>query len=255
MASDPGRLAKIFDPPGDTRRRVSPTTQFPHSCIGQLECTFGPNRTYLGTGILIDERHVVTCAHNLYDNVDRTLVKAVRFACALDADRYPYGQWIGASGVSVPQEYRLANPPNPNDPNFDSTEITPYLYDYGLVRLAKAVNNGVNGYPFLYAASDGDFAAVSNRNAISGYPGDKESGTMWSASGPVICTEDGEFLFHKIATSNGQSGASIISPFPGTPASMASIGGIHVAGSVLLGTNWAVRVTPDVVNWFEGQLR
>jgi V8-like Glu-specific endopeptidase len=247
MTHQTGRLGKIFTPPGDTRSRISPTTSFPYNCIGQIESTFGENEVYTGTGTLIDSRHVLTCAHNIFDNKTHKLVKAVRFACARNGNTFPYGDWVKADDVFIPDDYKETSPPNPNDPNFDPMEITPYLADYGVIRLAKEVENGVSAYPALYPAGNNELANAQGQISIAGYPGDKPAGTMWNAFGSVELPDD-PFLLHQIATMNGQSGASVLAPLNKVPPGHAWIVGIHVAGSDLKGCNWAVRITEEIVH-------
>ena len=244
----PSALFKIFNPPGDTRLRVNPTTAFPFKCIGQIISTFGPNQVYSGTGMLLDEYHVLTCAHNIFNNQTGKLVKHVTFGCARNGNVYPYGNPIAAADVFIPDDYRMSRPPNPNDPDFNPAEITSYLADYGVIRLAHAVNNGVplGNYPALMAATNQQLNVALN---IIGYPGDKPH-TMWGASGPVA-TPDDPFLLYRMATLNGQSGASVTRQFQNQPNNnWTGIVGIHVAGSTnpAVNTNFAVRVTQEVIN-------
>lgn len=236
---------KIFNPPGDTRQLVNPTTALPYNCIGQITSHF-PNGVYTGTGTLIDEYHVLTCAHNIFNNLTGKLIKNATFACARNGGNYPYGAPIEAADVFITDDYRETSPPNPNDPNFNPGEITPYLADYGLIRLKTPVPNQVVNFPRMYAATDQELTAQMR---IAGYPGDKPD-TMWEATGAVT-TPPAPFLFYRIATLNGQSGASVLGRFQHPVGNFwYGIVGIHVAGSTqpAINTNFAVRVTQEVMD-------
>jgi glutamyl endopeptidase len=227
--------------PPDTRTQVRQTTEFPYIAMGQLVMDFPNGKRYTGTGTLIDGRHVLTAAHNLYGNDSGGWALRVWFVPARNGDEMPFGI-LEAEKIFITEEYKTLSPPNPNatwQGNVD--DCTPYTEDYGLVRLKKAINLPILG---MYAASN----HVLNCPArITGYPGDKApENTMWTDSKNLTFPPDDTFLFYRINTFNGQSGAAVIADLD-LPVGK-SIVGIHVAGDPKLRTNFGVRLTRDIIN-------
>jgi V8-like Glu-specific endopeptidase len=243
----PTTQVQIVFPP-DTRVPVNPTTGPFFRMVGQLTMTFPNGITYVGTGTLLNQSTVLTCAHNLFDNSIGGWATQVQFTPARNGQLAPFGIFAAAqNGLSVPDLYRQLSPPNPNQSNGavpgGLVEVTQYIYDYGVVRLAQAVN--MADFFGMYAADDNQIRA-SNMD-ITGYPGDKPPGTMWHAQGPVIGFSD-ELLFYTISTFEGQSGSPLRMPIAGlNPPGWPWIIGVHVAGSTGLGANFAVRLTDDVI--------
>lgn len=219
--------------PPDNRQRVTDTTAYPYITQGQLIMQFPNGKRYHGTGTLIDKQYVLTAAHNLFGNDIGGWANAVWFAPARNGDDVPYG-FLPASSIFVTEDYRTLSPPDPNSVPVE--DVTLYTEDFGLVRLKDPINLPFMG---MYAASDAELNRVIQ---ISGYPGDKPEGTMWTDHGvPTGVSE--EFLFYRISTFRGQSGAALIADIP-LPIGK-TIVGVHVAGAEDLDTNFAVRLD----NW------
>lgn len=230
--SDGAPMPTIVFPP-DTRRRVSPTQSFPWNAQGQLVMKFRNGEIYTGTGTLIDKKHVLTAAHNLFGNDIGGWAQEVWFIPARDGDYFPYG-CHGATKIFVTEEYRTLSPPNPNATPFgDVDDYTRYTEDYGLVRLERATTLPILG---MYAARDDELGVPCQ---ITGYPGDKPEGEMWTDAKPLT-NPDPLFLFYRINTYKGESGASIIADI-NLPVGQC-IAGIHVAGDPRLNTNFGVRL-------------
>lgn len=230
---------KIVFPP-DSRVRVTPTTAFPWNTIGQLIMKFPNGKTYGGTGTLIDEWHVLTAAHNLYGNDKGGLAVDVTFIPAFDAGTMPYGS-AKAARLFVTDDYTHLSPPDPEEtPVLDPNDVTQYTEDYAVIRLKTPFN-----LPYLTMAAPFDEDIQGTDARITGYPGDKTFGQMWTAHGPLGAPDD-EFLFYKIDTFKGESGSAVTVVGEGSPYPV--IWGVHVAGSAALGTNWAVRLTEDRID-------
>lgn len=226
--------AIVFNP--DTRQRVTPTTEFPWKAMGQLLMKFPNGQTYSGTGVLVDKQHVLTAAHNLFGNDIGGWATEVWFIPARDGDARPYGS-LPAQNIFVTEEYRTLSPADPNaTPTGTVTDYTQYTEDYGLVRLREPVELPIFG---MYAASNQQLRAPAR---ITGYPGDKPAGTMWTDEKSLNNADD-HFLFYKINTYKGQSGAAIIEDL-GLPVGK-TIVGVHVAGSTKLDINFGVRLDED----------
>lgn len=109
-------------------------------------------------------------------------------------------------------------------------ELAEKLYN---IRLEKRLPLPIFG---LYAASDKQLATKAR---ITGYPGDKPKGTMWSGAGD-LAPADAEFLFYQIDTYKGESGSAILVDLA-MPIGLTVVG-VHVAGDRDLETNFGVRL-------------
>jgi glutamyl endopeptidase len=231
--------------PTSNRVQVNPTNVPPFYWTGQLEIQF-PNGTQgTGTGILIDEYYVLTCAHNLYQKQFGGYAKKVTFALARNGANNPYGV-VGVKAQQVPEDYKTLSPPSP-DNSGNVKDYTKYLSDYGLVKLEKGLSPAGITYPAMYAADDNSLKEKSVD--IAGYPGDKLPRTMWHAEGNLPKEIDQHFLFYQISTYSGQSGSAVTALFKNlVNPTVPRIVGIHVAGVQDLNTNFAVRITQDVID-------
>lgn len=228
--------------PPDNRMQVNPTTVFPYWSIGQLVMTFPNGRQYGGTGTLIDQHYVLTCAHNLFGEELGGPAQQVVFIPARDGTTFPYSIAL-AERIFYPENYVLHPPANPNAGGGVVRDYTQYLFDYGLILLQSEVDPG--NLMTMYAASD---SVLQGQNVeIAGYPGDKTVGTMWNGSGPLPDQLDEHFLFYGISTYNGQSGSAVRFA-TGEPQNPLRIAGIHVAGLPQFNANFAVRVTDEIVD-------
>lgn len=240
---DGERVGIVFPP--DERVRVTDTTNYPWLTIGQLWMSFPNGKSYTGTGTLIDRQHVLTAAHNVFGRDIGGWAKEVYFMPARDGDHKPYGT-LPAARVFITEEYFTLSPADPNEtPDGNVEDYTLYTEDYAVVRLQKPVDLPIMG---MVAATDRQLDGAVAR--ITGYPGDKPDGTMWTDTGP-IAKPDAHFLFYKIDTWKGESGSGLFVDLP-LPEGK-SIVGVHVAGSRRLDSNFAVRLTDhevkQVIDW------
>lgn len=232
-AGFPGQGVEIVFPP-DERTRVEGTTSYPWNTIGQLIMQFPNGEFYTGTATLVDGKHVLTAAHNVFGNDLGGFARNVWFVPARSHDDMPYGI-AEAERVFITEEYYTLSPANPNQtPDGEVDDVTPYTEDYAIVRLKARLNLPIMG---LYGASDTELSGASAR--ITGYPGDKPNDYMWTAAGPISAPDE-EFIFYRIDTYKGESGAGVMFDFS-LPVGLA-VSGVHVAGDAKLGTNFAVRL-------------
>lgn len=245
---DPGRPQIVF--PGDNRVRIDPTKVNPYWWVGEIECTFPNGTTASGTGTLIGERSVLTCAHLLYQSQFGGDVTGIKFALARNGNKHPY-KIVTSKLFGIPELFRKSSPPIPNKYG-EVGEYTKYMYDYAVIRLDESLEPDGITYPAIQVASNSELGY--RKCDIAGYPGDKSEGTMWNGSGELSVADSQEFLFYQISTYNGQSGAAVRSLFPKlVRPEIPRIVGIHVAGSEQLNSNFAVRINEnvfgDIMRW------
>jgi V8-like Glu-specific endopeptidase len=88
--------------PNDNRQRVDPTTAQPYVWIGMFAIKFPNGDIGRGTGTLIGPRHVLTCAHNLFQNQRGGYAQAIQFFLARNGHTMP---WQG-----IPAQQTLCEP-------------------------------------------------------------------------------------------------------------------------------------------------
>ena len=237
------RTEIVFPP--DHRVQVTETLEYPFSTIGRLVMKFPNGKLYSGTGTLINENHVVTCAHNLWGAELGGKATEVSFTPAQNGDNKPFGT-ITASNWWVSEDYVTTSPPSPLLIEGDIVkDYTKYLFDFGLVRLSKSAPSDASYCPMISFSDD---TITKNTIRITGYPGDlakiRGIGTMWTAQGKVKASQDDDLLFYQIDTNKGESGSALMIPYQNYQAICA----IHVAGSSSLGSNFAVRLNQTNIN-------
>lgn len=230
--------------PPDTRAKVDPTTVLPYLFFGQLEIQFPKGDRGFGTGVLIDRQHVLTAAHNLYQNKRGGWAQMVNFSLARNANSYPY-QSVDFKRLNVPDEYKSVSPQGP-DSNGQVGDHKQYLYDYGVVTLQTALDPADGLFLPMYPADDETLNG--HAASVAGYPGDKSTGTMWNDNGALMPPTD-EFLFYRMSTFRGNSGSAVRVLLDKVAANhIPRIVGVHVAGSKDIDANFAVRLTQDVID-------
>ncbi len=233
--------AVVFPP--DDRTQVRNTTVSPYNNIGLVTMYFPNGKAYAGTGTLVNENHVLTCAHNLYSADDGGYATKVSFFPGKNGAQEPYGEYR-ASRYFIPEEYADLKAPNPNAHHGEVLDYTKYAYDYGVIQLKGYIDR--ESHWGIAAAQDDQLKAMQVN--ITGYPGDKPEDTMWGADGTFNRGISEEFLFYTISTYEGESGSGVNGLVPGfSPHAGRQIVGVHVAGSYYLGANFAVRLTQDKV--------
>lgn len=230
--------------PPDQRVRVENTTGYPWNTVGQLIMQFPNGETYTGTATLVDKRHILTAAHNVFGNDIGGFARNIWFIPARNGDDMPYGV-VEGERIFVTEEYYTLSPADPNRTHGDVLDVTQYTEDYAIVRLKSEVHLPIMG---LFAASDDELNGATAR--VTGYPGDKPNDFMWTAAGPISPPDDA-FIFYRVDTYQGESGAGVMFNFD-MPVGL-TVSGVHVAGDPGLGTNFAVRLDShkigQIIDW------
>ena len=215
----------------DSRTQVNTTDIQPWSAIAYLAITWPDNSTGGCTGWFVNARTVVTAGHCVYDK-DKNL------------------GW--ARNIVVYPGYNADNPANvaPNGQSsmhrmFVNTGWSDYAngnYDYGAIQIKDPLGNTVGHFGFYNAGKN---ALEGKQVRVTGYPGDKKAGTMWTAK-DIVNKGKARLYIHQVDTFGGESGSPMYhkknSCYP-------CVVGIHRAvynSGPWKGYNNAVRIIDDV---------
>lgn len=182
------------------RTQITDAREFPYRVIGQLEIGC--------TATLIGPKHIITAGHCVYSLRDEKFETDLQFFPG-QTDRYkkPFGQ-IDWKKIFIPRQYV----------NFQDKS-----FDFAVIELAEAIGDkiGWSGFKAMQAVDQ-------NIIRLTGYPGDKSEGTMWTVTCPSVLSE--RTIQYKCDTFGGMSGSGI---FPmGQNLVEPSLTGIHTMGTV-----------------------
>lgn len=187
----------------DDRQLVGDTTQQPFRTVCKVLAVFpgSPGYYYMGSGVMVGRRHVLTAGHVLYSHDRGGWATTVRLIPALQGNYMPYGDAY-ATEITVFNGWR-------NNGDFD--------YDLGIIRLDRDLGDTTGWMGFGAAtAPDGLLATTA------GYPGDQRlSGDldiglrMVQVSGRLETSGTEQFHF-LMDTMQGQSGSPLYSNLPVT---------------------------------------
>lgn len=177
-------------PPLDSRIRITPTTTEPWSAIVKLYMYFD-GVTMEGSGALIDEFHVLTAGHCVYDYGDEGYARRIVVVPGKDGDSEPYGYaW-------VTQNRTYSQWVSSGDDR----------HDMALLTLDRTVGDFA-GY-MNYTTKDDTDAIYQDFFNITGYPGDLDEGiNMYSAENDTGDADEYN-QWYKMDTAGGQSGGPV----------------------------------------------
>jgi V8-like Glu-specific endopeptidase len=198
--------------PIDARIQEINTTRYPWNTVVHLCRDFGGGGCSGCSGVLIDQRRVLTAAHCIWSMgrqaaPQRILVIPGR----VDRKTMPYGAresrefWIPRGFMRGP----------------DKTS-----WDWGLIVLSRPFER-LRRFPPLRPRSDSQLREIAenSRITVAGYPSDRPIGTMWRHAERLVRTTHRR-LFHTVDTCPGHSGSPIFAPVNGERAVI----GVHTAG-------------------------
>ncbi len=211
----------------DDRVRIQATNVYPWRAHASLLVTAADNSQWIGTGWFIGPHTLVTAGHVVHIKnsgvpgrdgwARRITVMAGRNAASL-----PYGSVTSTSFRSV----------------FGWTSSGDENYDYGAIILPTDLGLTTGWFGFG-VWSDADLGGVMAN--ISGYPGDKPSGTQWYHARRVTSVNPRK-VFYDVDTAGGQSGSTVYRIINGSRYGVA----VHAYGGAT--SNSGTRIVTPVFN-------
>lgn len=256
------------------RTRVRVTNLLPYTLIGQLIVTFPsiPSSSRFEpvsycTGILLDERHVLTAAHNLYNPRLGVWAYSVGFQAARDGSIEYYPSVAGSKEPSkvIPADVKELIVKYYSDGG-DDLKAPPF--DYCVLELSNVVIPQAEWLD-ISAPTDEELESISEpgsrRINITGYPDEMYPnrtgypddlhpagipfGTMWGQRGSLSGYSD-SLLFYDICATGGQSGAPILMNLSGETHDWLVVG-IHLFSE--RPSNVGLRFTDEIVRDIQRQ--
>src|SRR5215475_932923 len=222
----PPPLAETVHGP-DNRVRINTTDIYPWRVHASLLITAADNSQWIGTGWFIGPHTLMTAGHVVHIKNSGVQgrdgwVKKIQVMPGRNGSSLPYGSVTSTNFRSV------TGWTNSGDENFD----------YGAIIIPNNLGNTVGWFGFgVY--SDADLTAATGN--ISGYPGDKPTGTQWYDH-RKIASVNSRKVFYDIDTAGGQSGSAVYRIVNGGGYGVA----VHAYGGAT--TNSGTRIVTPVFN-------
>lgn len=215
----------------DTRIQIANTGDYPWRVHCSLLITANDGSQWIGTGWFIGPKTVVTAGHCVFIHAPGTArhgwVQSVRVMPGRNGATLPYGS------VTVPRANLRSVSAWTSGPNEE--------FDYGALVLSTPLGNQTGWFGF---ASYSDATLRPLTVNISGYPGDKPSGTQWYQSSAVAALGPRK-VYYTIDTAGGQSGSAAYVIKDGVRYGVA----VHAYGGS--SSNSGTRITKPVFDNFQ----
>lgn len=222
----PPPLAETVHGP-DNRVKINNTAVYPWRVHASLLITAADNSQWIGTGWFIGPHTLMTAGHVVYIKNSGVAgrdgwVRRIQVMPGRNGSALPYGSVTSTSFRSVT----------------GWTTSGDQHYDYGAIIIPRELGNTVGWFGFgVYSDATLEGAVVN----ISGYPGDKPSGTQWYDARRVDSVGPRK-VFYDIDTFGGQSGSAVYRIIDGGRYGVA----IHAYGGAT--TNSGTRIVQPVFN-------
>lgn len=216
----------------DDRIKITSTSVYPWRAHASLLITARDNSMWIGTGWFIGPHTLMTAGHVVYIKNSGVAgrdgwVKKIQVMPGRNGSALPYGSVTSSSFRSV------VGWTNNGDQN----------YDYGAIIIPSELGNRTGWFGFgVYS----DAALVASTGNISGYPGDKPTGTQWYDA-HKIASVNARKVFYDIDTFGGQSGSAVYRIISGARYGI----GIHAYGGATTnsGTRIVKAIFDNMVAW------
>ena len=223
----PPRAETVHGP--DNRTRITNTSAYPWRAHASLLITAADNSQWIGTGWFIGPHTLMTAGHVVHIKGSGVAgrdgwVKRIQVMPGRNGSTLPYGSVTSTNFRSVTGWTQSAS----GDENFD----------YGAILLPTNLGNTTGWFGFgVYADAD----LLQTVGNISGYPGDKPSGTQWYDARRIAAV-NARKVFYDIDTAGGQSGSAVYRIINGSRYAFA----VHAYGGGT--TNSGTRIVTPVYN-------
>jgi len=216
----------------DDRVKITTTSSYPWRVHASLLITAADNSQWIGTGWFIGPHTLMTAGHVVYIKNSGVpgrdgWVKKIVVMPGRNGNTLPYGSVASQSFRSV------TGWTNNGDQN----------YDYGAILIPTELGNTVGWFGFgVY----NDATLTGSVVNISGYPGDKPTGTQWYDARRVDSV-GARKVYYDIDTAGGQSGSAVYRIISEGRYGVA----IHAYGGATTnsGTRIVTAVFNNMVNW------
>jgi glutamyl endopeptidase len=209
----------------DNRVQITTTSVYPWRAHASLLITAADNSMWIGTGWFIGAHTLMTAGHVVHIKNSGVpgrdgWVKSIRVMPGRNGTALPYGSVTSSNFHSVR----------------GWTDNGDENYDYGAIIIPTNLGNTVGWFGFGVYSDNDLVASVGN---ISGYPGDKPSGTQWYDA-HKIASVNSRKVYYDIDTAGGQSGSAVYRIVNGGRYAF----GVHAYGGAT--TNSATRIVTPV---------
>lgn len=210
----------------DDRVRISPANSYPWRVHASLLITAADGSRWLGTAWFVGPHTLMTAGHCVFIKNSGVAgrdgwVRSIAVSPGRDAGSQPYGT-VNSSNLRTVQGW--ANNANPD-------------YDYGAIILPNDLGSTTG---WLGAANLSDATLLASTANISGYPGDKPSGTQWYHARRVTAVNPRK-VYYDVDTAGGQSGSAVYVIRSGGRYAVA----VHAYGGA---SNSGTRINAPVLN-------
>ena len=171
-------------------------TIYPYTAVTEVTVTFPDNKTFVGSGAMIDSFHVLTAAHMLYSYADGGFATTIKVTPDMYYLSAPFGVAYGTYD-RVDSSWPAFSKANPG-------QISSSIHDIGLVTLNSAIGNKTGWFGFGY----------NNNNYFT-------NSYFETAGYPASYGYNGQQMYYSFGKTNGVQGYDInfnegnISDIPG----------------------------------------
>jgi glutamyl endopeptidase len=227
------KLETVHGPDNRIRITNGDPAKYPWSLNASLLITAHDGSQWIGTGWFISPRTLITAGHCVYITNSGVpgrdgWVKSIQVMPGRDETNLPFGSKTSMHFFSV------KGWADSGDENYDYAAVilpTPFAKDPGTIGFAVNTDAQLQ-------------SMVAN---VAGYPGDKDSGTLWYDKKKIASTTPTK-VFYDIDTAGGQSGAAVYQ-IDGGGARIAVA--VHAYGGAVTnsGTRISAPVFTNMKNW------